>query len=65
MLKYSFIKNDAKNRYTGLPGLWTQELDVGLWMLDSGRWTLDDGRWALDDGRWTLDVGLWMLDSGR
>ena len=58
--------------HTGIPGLWTQELDVGLWKLDSGRWTLnaglwtlDSGRWALDDRLWTLDVGLWMLDSAR
>ena len=29
--------------HTGIPGLWTQELDAGLWMLDSWRWTLDAG----------------------
>ena len=23
--------------HTEIPGLWTQELDVGLWTLDSGR----------------------------
>ena len=27
--------------HTGIPGLWTQELDAGLWTLDPGRWTLD------------------------
>ena len=58
--------------HTGIPGLWTQELDVGLWKLDSGRWTLDDGLWTLDPGLWTLDSGcwtqharLWTLDSGH
>ena len=44
--------------HTGIPGLWTQELDAGLWTLDSGRWTLDTGRWTLDAGLWTLDAGL-------
>ena len=39
------------SRHTGIPGLWTQELDVGLWTLDSRRWTLDSGRWTLDAGR--------------
>ena len=38
-----------------IPGLWTQELDAGLWTLDSGRWTLDAGLWTLDSGRWTLN----------
>ena len=65
--------------HTGIPGLWTQELDAGLWTLDSGRWTLDAGlwtlnsgrctldagRWELDDGRWTMDSGRWTMDSGR
>ena len=32
------------NWHTGIPELWTQELDAGLWTLDSGRWTLDAGR---------------------
>ena len=50
---------------TGIPGLWTQELDAGLCTLDSGRWTLDTEPWTLDSGRWTLDAGLWTLDSGR
>ena len=33
------------SRHTGIPGLWTQELDSGLWTqeLDSGLWTLDPG----------------------
>ena len=38
---------------TGIPGLWTQELDAGLWTLDSGCWTLDAGLWTLDPGRYT------------
>ena len=50
---------------TGIPGLWTQELDAGLWTLDSGCWTLDSGRWTLDAGLRALDAGLWTLDSGR
>ena len=49
---------------TGIPGLWTQELDAGLWTLDSGCWTLDAGLWTLDSGCWTLDAGLWTLDAG-
>ena len=51
--------------HTGIPGLWKQELDAGLWMLDSGRWTLDAALWTLDSGRWTLDAGPWTLDPGR
>ena len=54
-----------KFRHTGIPGLWTQELDAGFWTLDSRHWTLDPGIWTLDSGRWTLDAGLWTLDSGR
>ena len=50
--------------YTGIHGLWTQELDVGLWTLDPGRWNLDSGRWTLDAGLWTLNPGRWTLDSG-
>ena len=53
-------KREQKHRlhrvYTGIRGLWTQELDAGLLTLDSGLWTLDVGRWALDAGRWTLDA---------
>ena len=41
----------------GIPGLWTQELDAGLWMLDSQRWTLDAGLWTMNAGLWTLDAG--------
>ena len=26
--------------HTGIPGLWTQELDAGIWTLDSEPWTL-------------------------
>ena len=33
--------------HTGIPGLWTQELDAELWTLDDGLWTLDDGPWML------------------
>ena len=57
-LKYSL------RRHTGIPGLWTQVLDAGLWKLDSGPWTLDTRPWSLDAGLWTLDAGLWTLDSG-
>ena len=49
--------------HTGIPGLWTQELDAGLWTLDSGRWTLDAGLWMLDSGHWTLDSGLRTLNA--
>ena len=49
--------------HTGIPGLWTQELDAGLWMLDAGRWILDAGPWTLDAGRWTVDAGRWTLDA--
>ena len=51
--------------HTGIPGLWKQELDAGLWTLDSGLWMLDSGRWTLDSGRWTLNSGHWTLDSRR
>ena len=44
--------------HTGIPGLWTQELDAGLWTLDSGCWTLDAGLW-------TLDATLRKLGSGH
>ena len=49
--------------HTGIPGLWTQELDAGLWTLDSGRWPLDAGGWTLDTRPWTLDTGRWTLDT--
>ena len=35
-------------RHTGIPRLWTQVLDAGLWALDAGPWTLDAGRYTLD-----------------
>ena len=50
-------------RHTGIPGLWTQKLDVGLWTLDSGRWTLDAGLSTLDSRRWTLEAGLRTLNA--
>ena len=37
-------------RHTGIPGLWTQELDAGLWTLVSRRWTLDAALRKLDSG---------------
>ena len=49
----------------GIPGLWTQVLDAGLWMLDSGGWTLDAGLWIQDPGSYTLDAGLWTMDNGH
>ena len=54
----TFHPEIGKNyRHTRIPGLWTQELDAGLWTLDSGHWTLDAGLWTLDAGLWTLDSG--------
>ena len=35
-------------RNTGIPGLWVQELDAGLWTLHSGSWTLDIERQTVD-----------------
>ena len=56
---------------TGIPGIWTQELDPVLWTLASGRWTLDSRPWTLDAGFWipdsgfrTLESGGWILDAG-
>ena len=46
------------NGHTGIPGVWTQVLDAGLWTLGSGLWTLDSGRWTLNAGPWTLDTTL-------
>ena len=57
------LVKETHNAHTGIPGLWTQELDAGLWTLDSGCWTLDAGLWMLDSGRWTLDAGPWTLDA--
>ena len=53
------------NGHTGIPGVWTQVLDAGLWTLGSGLWTLDSGRWTLNAGPWTLDGTLWTLGSGH
>ena len=60
----------GKKGHTGISGLWTEVLDVGLWTLDSGPWMLDAGLrtldsrlWSLDSRRWTLDAGLWTLDA--
>ena len=55
----SILQFETFIRHTGIPGLWTQELDAG----QSERWTLDSGRWTLDAGHWTLDSGLWTLDT--
>ena len=63
----SILQFETFVRHTGIPGLWTQELDAGQsgrWTLDSGLWMLDSGRWTLDAGHWTLDTGRWILDSG-
>ena len=46
----------SHKRHTGIPGLWTQELDAGLWALDSGRWTLDTRLWTLNATLWTLKL---------
>ena len=62
MLKYYITQ---EKRHTGIPGLWTQEMDAGLWMLHSGRWTLDAGRWTLDSESWTLDSGHRTLNPGQ
>ena len=59
---YNFI---LLKRYTGIPGLWTEVLDAGLWTLDPGRRTLGAGFWMLDPGRWTLDAGCWTVDFGH
>ena len=57
------MNNGIEFRHTGIPGLWTQELDAGLWTLDPGEWTLDAELWTLDFGRWTLDAGFWTLNA--
>ena len=36
-----------KTSHTGIPGLWGQVLDTGLWTLDAILWTLDSGHWTL------------------
>ena len=45
------------NGHTGIPGVWTQVLDAGLWIMDVGLWTLDPGLWTVHFGRWALDTG--------
>ena len=57
---FAIIKNldPNKSRHNGIPGLWTQELDAGLWTLNSRRWTLVAGLWTLDAVLWTLDATL-------
>ena len=50
---------------TGIPELWTQVLDSGLWTLYSGRLTLDAVLWTLDSGRWTLGATLKKLGTGH
>ena len=57
------ITEVLQNWHTGIPGLWTQVLDAGLWTLDSGSWDLNSAPWTLDPGRYTLVTGLWRLDS--
>ena len=39
---------------TGIPGLWTQELDAGRWTLDAGLSTLDATLRKLGSGHLTL-----------
>ena len=63
-LHYRLTSSQQFSGYTGIPGLWTQELDAGLWTVDAGIWTLDFGRYTLDAGLWTLDSGSWTLDAG-
>ena len=50
MLRYFLAIKEGFFGNKGIPGLWTQVLDAGLWALESGRWTLDAGRWILDSG---------------
>ena len=59
------LVESSKLWHTGIPWLWTQVLDAGLWTLDFGRWTLDAGFWTLDAGRWTLDAILCTLGFGH
>lgn len=58
-LKNIMMTCDKRNVwYTGITGLWTHQLDAGLWTLDCGRWSVDAGHWFLDAGRWSLNAGL-------
>ena len=47
------MRDQARKCHSGIPGLWTQELDAVRWTLDAGLWTLDTGLWTLDSGLWT------------
>ena len=67
---FSYKRKMPGKWHTGIPGLWMQVLDAGLWTLDFGcwtlysaLWTLDSGRWTLDPRRYTFDAGLWTLDT--
>ena len=49
----------ASKWHTGIPELWTQKLDAGLWTLDDEVWTLDAGWWdfhPLDCGSWNFKI---------
>ena len=39
-------QSHAIKQHTEISGLWTQELDAGLWMLDSEPWTMNSRRWT-------------------
>ena len=44
------------DEHTGIPGLWTQKLDAGLWALDARLWTLDATPWMLGSEHGTLET---------
>ena len=46
--------------HTRIPGLWTQVLDAGIWILNSGRWILDAEIFTIGARGWWL-----KLDCGR
>ena len=48
--------------HTGIPGLWTQELDAGLWTLDCKHQTLHAGLWKLISETWTPDAERQAVD---
>ena len=57
LVRFSYFpKFRRRKRHTGIPGLWTQELDSGRWTLDAGLWTLDSGLSTLGSGHWTLSL---------
>ena len=58
-------RHNARIGHTGIPGLWIQELDAGLWTVDSGLWTLDAdaGLWTLDSRYHALRVGMFLRDE--